>query len=167
MDKMLHLLPSLSLHRLSVKVETFLGVTPSPKFNFDHPAFASLTHLDIVNPSEFPNVDWTGLHTLPNLAHLSFGDLYAGWHLKMIPTFRDLLVNCQPLLRLVLISDDLIMVQAIQELMEEDDRVAFLPCFNYPKDLNTFWRDVDRGEADYWDLPYHPYVSEGFRRGFL
>ncbi|KAL1742197.1 hypothetical protein HDZ31DRAFT_66207 [Schizophyllum fasciatum] len=130
----------------------------APSLLFSPRNFPHLTHLDLVNPSPNTNLQaWTKFFTgLPVLTHVSFGNLYAREpvdHRPLIPLFTMLLKGetGHALALLVIISDDEDFVPLLRE--EADDaRVVVLPQFNYPRTLEKYWQDVQRGGPDFWGV---------------
>ncbi|KAF7333025.1 hypothetical protein MVEN_02408800 [Mycena venus] len=143
-------LPSIScmsLHYLSVDINRlFHGVGGAA--DFDHPAFAALTHLDLF-AIPFTD-DWvTGLCRLPRLTHLSFNIDETSARDVDAFLFRRILVGCKSLEALILI------------FVDEDERVEFGGRYRYfCNDLRSvtavvedFLEDWERGATggeDYW-----------------
>ncbi|KAF5375489.1 hypothetical protein D9757_009938 [Collybiopsis confluens] len=141
------------LTRLSLKLEMLTEAEKIPTFSDE--IFQRLTHLEIVLPPPLHIgrlIDWTGLVSLPNLKHLTVGDVFSWDHLYLLPVLRDLLDHSLTLETLVVITKEPQMLEALNVENYDDPRLVIFPRFNWPMDLPTYWQKMYTGQLDSWDL---------------
>ncbi|KAJ7916985.1 hypothetical protein B0H13DRAFT_1870678 [Mycena leptocephala] len=122
----------------------------SPKWDFAHPLFAQITHLDLPGNHGEQWADWSLLTSIPRLTHLSFSDDF----LSGRSLFNVILEHCKSLQVLAMLFADLPMYKYIALLLrgeyphypDFDPRVIFLVV----GDRQTDWEAGARGGNDYW-----------------
>jgi hypothetical protein len=134
---------------LSVNVE-MLGRNSSQGEMFSRELFPNLSHVDFVlhlTRSFSLAVDqWSWLHDLPALTHISLGDLFPKEHLHVFELLRHLLTECELLQTLNIVSNDSFFLLELQNEDIHDLRLVILPNFCYPKSLKAYWEGIRRGE---------------------
>jgi hypothetical protein len=149
---LLSLIKTKNLERLSVKIGALWRNSPLGGI-FSPELFPNLSHVDFVNPpSSSIAVDWSWLHDLPALTHVSFGDLFATDHLHVFELLRHLLTECELLRTLIVISHDPSFLRELQNESIHDPRLIIFPNFHHPKSLTAYWEGIRRGEPDFWTL---------------
>ncbi|KAJ7916992.1 hypothetical protein B0H13DRAFT_2322774 [Mycena leptocephala] len=143
---LLDLLGAFSLQRLSARYLYWLNPN-SPEWDFAHPLFAQITHLDLPGNHSKQWANWSPLASIPRLTHLSFSeDFLSGSSL-----FNVILEHCKSLQVLAMLFADLPMYKYTALLLRDeypdfDPRVVFLLV----RDRQTDWETGARGGNDYW-----------------
>ncbi|KAF5346772.1 hypothetical protein D9756_010432 [Leucocoprinus leucothites] len=130
-------LPTHTLRRLSIKIETLFGYTiDETAYKFRSEDYPQLTHLEIVNPPGHNSsicLDWEGISELPSLKYLVLGDMWGYDHYYLFNAMEEILRRCPRLRALVVMSRDYDFSHALQiEPIVRNPRLVLLPSFHWP-----------------------------------
>jgi hypothetical protein len=101
---LLDLLGAFPLQRLSARYNYWLN-PDSPKWDFAHPLFAQITHLDLPGHHGEQWADWSLLASIPGLTHLSFSQDFIS------NLFNTILKHCKSLEVLAIVFSYLAMLK--------------------------------------------------------
>ncbi|KAJ7879473.1 hypothetical protein B0H14DRAFT_2341367, partial [Mycena olivaceomarginata] len=143
-----------ALRRLSIDADMLWPRNgPNTVPDLTHPVFASLTHLEIVNPRS--GFDWSPLldGSVPHLTHLAMGDLEAAHAESLIPFFCDALASEDPRLELIIAvsrSEHFLDALALAPDLKDTPRFVCLPSYHHPLGPTEYWEGVSRREVEFW-----------------
>ncbi|KAJ7502512.1 hypothetical protein B0H11DRAFT_1988849 [Mycena galericulata] len=143
-----------NLRRLSISASTLWFPNGPTALDLTHPIFASLTHLEVVNPPSW--FDWTPLlgGALPRLTHIAFGDLDSSHTASMIPFFTAALASDEPRIEmLIAVSRSEHFLHALELAELKDSRFICLPSYHHPFSPTEYWDGVVRRELQFWRKP--------------
>jgi len=156
---LLSVLPTQTLQKLSIKIETLLGITEVNYPKLPASNFPNLTHLELVNPAKADAIDWDGLCRLPSLTHLAVGDLVGRGHAhSFLPPLAEVLEKSPRLQLLLLITEDEPFKEEIrkgalhdgEEVDVQSKRVLCIPYFHWPVGYTEYWKGVRAEGKDMW-----------------
>ncbi|KAJ7289823.1 hypothetical protein C8J57DRAFT_1629052 [Mycena rebaudengoi] len=116
-------------------------------WDFGHPLFAHITHLDLPGNPNHQWAKWSPLALIPRLTHLSFSEDF----LNNRSIFSAILEHCKSLQVLAMVFPYLAMLKYVVLALELqpssfDPRVVFLAV----ADRQADWETEGRGGDDYW-----------------
>ncbi|KAJ7214659.1 hypothetical protein C8J57DRAFT_1538483 [Mycena rebaudengoi] len=116
-------------------------------WDFGHPLFAHITHLDLPGNPNHQWAKWSPLALIPRLTHLSFSEDF----LNNRSIFSAILQHCKSLQVLAMVFPYLAMLKYVVLALELqpssfDPRVVFLAV----ADRQADWETEGRGGDDYW-----------------
>jgi hypothetical protein len=142
---LLDLLGAFSLQRLSAR---YYWLNPdSSKWDFAHPLFAQITHLDLPGNHGEQWADWSLLTSIPQLTHLSFSEDFLPSRFQI---FDTILEHCKSLQVLAIVFPSLAILKFIVPNLRFqpssfDPRLVFVVA-----DRQADWEAGARGGDDYW-----------------